>query len=71
MPRQQTDAQRKATKKYHSERIDTIAFHVQKGKKDILKKEASSRNMSLNVMIDTAIDEFIENHPIEQTSEER
>lgn len=55
-----SDAQRRAVAKYNAENYDRIELRVNKGKKQIIKDNAASQNMSLNEYVNAAIDEKIE-----------
>ena len=46
-----TDAQRRATEKYHRKKYDKVTFRVLKGQKEVLDKAAAAAGMSLNSYI--------------------
>lgn len=50
-------AQQKAVTKYMKENYDEIKIRVPKGKKEIIKEYAESRNESVNGYINRVIDE--------------
>lgn len=49
---------------YEREKYDSIRLLTSKGYKDKLKQYASTQNMSLNKLINTAIQEYLENRGI-------
>ena len=49
-------ARTKANNKYNAKAYDRIALQVKKGNKDIIKRHAESKGMSLNGFINHAID---------------
>ena len=53
-----------ATDKYNAKTYDSIIFRVKKGKRDEYKKAAELRGLSLAGMIKSAVDEFLNNHPV-------
>ncbi len=56
----QTDAQLKASKKYHQEKLEEIKFRVPKGNKTRIQTHAKAQNESTNAFIFRAINETIE-----------
>ena len=56
----QTEAQLKASKKYHQEKLDEIKLRVPKGNKQRIQDHAKSRGESTNAFIYRAINETIE-----------
>ena len=56
----QTDAQLRASKKYHKEKIDNITFRVPKGEKERIVAHAKSQDESTNAFIYRAVNEAIE-----------
>lgn len=57
-----TDAVRRATKKYLSEKVDSITIRVPKGQKEIIEKIAASKGLSLNAYINQLIGDSISNN---------
>ena len=55
-----TDARRKANKKYLSETVEDIKIRVPKGRKEYYKDAAAVIGLSLNQFAITAMDEKIE-----------
>lgn len=55
----QTDAQLRASKKYH-DKFDDIKLRVPKGRREQLQKHAANRGESMNEFITRAINETIE-----------
>ena len=55
-----TEVQKKARKKYLSEKIDEIKFRVPKGEKDLLRSHAESQGESLNGFLYRAAKEAME-----------
>lgn len=51
-----------ANSRYTKENYDSVIFYVPKGKRDALKKYAQSKNLSLNKLIQTALEEYTKNH---------
>ena len=56
----QTEAQLRATQKYH-EKLDNIMVRVPKGEKEKIASHAGKRGESLNAFVARAIRETIEN----------
>ena len=56
----QTEAQLKASKKYHQEKLDEIKLRVPKGNKQRIQEHAKSRGESTNAFIYRAINETLE-----------
>jgi len=54
-----SDAQRRATMKYQTEKVETIAVRVPKGRKDYYKTVADAAGMSLNQFAIASMDEKI------------
>lgn len=59
-----SEARKRANKKWNDENLnklyDRVSVLVSKGKKDIIKSHAESRNESVNGFINRAIDEAME-----------
>ena len=55
-------AQRKAVQRYQQENVENITYRVKRGKRDELKRIAADFGMSVNQLIDTALDEYLNNH---------
>lgn len=55
----QTDAQLRASKKYHKEKLENITFRVPKGEKEIIVAHAQKKNESTNAFIYRAVKEAI------------
>lgn len=64
-----TDEERKQAQKIWADNYlktqDNIVIRVPKGRKDELKSEAKKRGLSLNMLTVKAVEEYLENHPIE------
>lgn len=56
----QTEAQLKASRKYHQEKLEEIKFRVPKGDKSRIVEHAQSQKESTNAFIYRAINETIE-----------
>lgn len=56
-----TEAQKKASKKYEVEKIESIKLRLPKGKKELVQKCAELNNESINKMINRLLDKEIEN----------
>ena len=64
-----TDARRRAARKYLSESVEEIRVRVPKGAKDSYKEAAADRNLSLNQFAVKAMDHVIQNDiPLDETS---
>lgn len=50
----------RAKNKYNAENYDSLRIVTKKGKKDIIKAHADSRNESINAFVNRAIDETME-----------
>ena len=55
-----SDAVRRATKKYLSEKVDTITVRVPKGKKELIESIAKSKGLSLNSYFNMIIDQAVQ-----------
>ena len=55
-----TEAQKRARDKWLSEKVETIAVRVPKGKKEVIKKYAADHGESTNAFINRVIDEAME-----------
>lgn len=55
----QTEAQLRATKKYH-EKLDNLQIRVPKGSKDKIAEHAAAKGESLNAFVVRAVNETIE-----------
>ena len=63
MPELKTsDAQRKAVKRYQSENVENITYRVKRGRREEIKRIAACFGMSTNQLIDTALNEYIDQH---------
>ena len=58
--RKYTDAQKRSAKKWDAANLDRVSIAMPKGKKDMIKTHAGTRNESINGFINRAIDEAIE-----------
>lgn len=56
----QTEAQLRASKKYHQEKLDEIKLRVPKGEKERIQAHAAAGGESTNAFIYRAINETIE-----------
>lgn len=52
-----TEAERKAIKKYNTEKVERVVIRVPKGQKEKIKKFAANHGESLNEMINRLINE--------------
>lgn len=55
----QTEAQLRASKKYH-QKFDNLQIRVPQGEKDVIAEHAASQNESLNTFVRRAISETME-----------
>ena len=55
-------AQRKAVQRYQQENVENITYRVKRGKRDELKHIAADFGMSVNQLIDTAVNEYLKHH---------
>ena len=58
-----------ATVRYNEKAYDKIVASVKKGKRDYYKEEAAKRGLSLAMLIQKGVEEYIENHQPEQAAE--
>ena len=56
----ETEAQKKAHKKYETETVEAVKFRVRKGKRDLLAKCAKKNGESVNEMLNRLTDEEIQ-----------
>lgn len=56
----ETEAQKKAHKKYESEKVESIRFRVPKGKRDKIQQCADLNGESVNAMLNRLVDIEIE-----------
>ena len=54
-----TEAQKRANRKWESEKAESIRFVVPKGKRAIIKECAAKNNESVNSMLNRLVDEEI------------
>lgn len=62
-------AQKLAVMKYRDKTYERIVLDVRKGKRDYYKEEAAKRGLSLAMLIQKGVEEYIENHQPEQAAE--
>lgn len=55
-----SEALKRAIKKYDQEKIDRISLRVPKGKKEVIQAHAASQGESINAFLQRAIDETID-----------
>lgn len=58
-----TPAQKLAKMRYYEKNYERVAFDVKKGKRDFYKEEAAKRGLSLAMLIQNSISEYLKNHP--------
>ena len=58
----QTDARRKAAKKYREKTVDTLSATIPKGQKAKLKALAAEKGISLNAMLNQ-LTKYVLEHP--------
>lgn len=51
-----------AIMRYRDKTYERIVLDVKKGKKDFYKEEAEKRNLSLAMLIQKGVEEYIKNH---------
>lgn len=56
----QTEARRKASKKYLTETVEDVRIRVPKGQKSVIKSHAESQGESMNQFVTRAIKETME-----------
>ena len=54
-----------ANARYREKAYDVISFSVKKGKKEDYKQAAEQRGMSLAGILQSGVEEYIANHPVE------
>lgn len=60
--REYSQAQNKATQRYIKNNYDSVMIRMPKGKKELIKAFAESRDESLNGFVNRAIDEAMESN---------
>ena len=55
-----SEAQRKATKKWDSEKVDALRIRVKKGMREVIQRHADERQESINAFVNRAILETME-----------
>lgn len=55
----ETEAQKKAHKKYETEKVEHVKFRVPKGKRALIQECANKNNESVNAMLNRLVDEEI------------
>lgn len=55
-----SEAMKRAKKKYEQETVDRIIFRVRKGKRDAIQQHAAERGESVTAFLNRAIDETME-----------
>ena len=63
-----SQAQRLAVAKFRAEKCDRIAADVPKGKREIYKTAANDMGLSLALLIQNGVEEFIKNHAGEKVT---
>lgn len=58
----ETEAQKKAHKKYEAEKIESIRFRVPKGKREKIQQCAEENGESVNSMLNRLVDKEIAKH---------
>ncbi len=65
-----TDEEKKQAQKIWADNYlktqDNVTIRVPKGRKEELKAEAKKRGLSLNMLTVKAIDEYLNNHPVQE-----
>ena len=61
-----TDGQRISQQRYNDKAYDLINFRVRKGKKEEYKQAAEERGIGLMELARRGIEEYIENHPVDE-----
>ena len=56
----QTEAQKRAEKKWNDEKVDSLHLRLRKGMREILQEHAQRQNESVNAFISRAIIETME-----------
>lgn len=64
-----TEAQKKASKKYETEKIESIKLRLPKGKKELVQKCAELNNESINKMINRLLDKEINEKQLKQNDD--
>lgn len=54
-----------ANRRYREKAYDRISIDVKKGKRDEYRQAAEMRGMSLAGILQTSVEEYIKNHPVE------
>ena len=64
-----SSAQALATMRYAEKNYDKIDIRVKKGKREYYKQEAAKRGLSLAMLFQKGVEEYLENHQPEQAAE--
>ena len=60
-----TESQRLAQQRYNDKAYDRLAILIKKGKREEYKRAAKIRGLGLAEMVRSSVEEYIENHPVE------
>ena len=60
-----TESQRLAQQRYNDKAYDRLAILIKKGKREEYKLAAKVRGLGLAEMVRSSVEEYIENHPVE------
>ena len=58
-----------ANARYREKAYDSVTVQLKKGRRDYYKEEAAKRGLSLAMLIQKGVEEYIENHQPEQAAE--
>ena len=65
-----TESQKRANQRYRDKVYDRLAVMIKKGKREEYKNAANVRGMSLAGLVQSSVEEYIENHPVEEVPKE-
>ena len=57
-----SNSQKLATARYLEKAYDTTSIRMKKGKREFFKQEAEKRGLSLSMLIQKAVEEYLANH---------
>ena len=58
-----------ANQRYRDENYDQLSVAVPKGKRDKYNQAAKIRGMSLAGLVQSSVEEYIENHPVDEVKQ--
>lgn len=61
-----SEAHRRAVSKYQKANYSVLGYQVRKEKAAYIRQQAAARGLTISRLIDAAVTEYIDNHPIKE-----